>query len=191
MFRFSFIVGFPGETEEDFRRLLDFLDKIAFDYVGFFTYSREEDTLAGAMPCQVPEAVKEARYHAAMAHQRPVSLACQERRVGRTLEVLVEGRSPASRATTGDAGAARHPRWTGRCCSAVRMALSRGPAISCRSRSNAPRNTISWASVPDGPPNHPFHRGGIHTWNNLRFRPGGNAVIPRENCTSGRTFVAC
>lgn len=94
VFRSSFIVGFPGESEDDFQELLSFLDEIAFDYVGFFTYSLEEGTPAGAMPGQVPRDVKEARYHRAMARQRHISLRRQSRHVGQTLEVLVEGDEP-------------------------------------------------------------------------------------------------
>ncbi|MZP43736.1 30S ribosomal protein S12 methylthiotransferase RimO [Heliobacterium gestii] len=88
--RTSFIVGLPGETEEKFQGLLDFLAEMRFDRVGVFTYSREENTPAGQMADQVPEEIKEERYHRAMALQQEISLSIQQEWVGKTLEVLVE-----------------------------------------------------------------------------------------------------
>jgi ribosomal protein S12 methylthiotransferase len=89
--RTSFIVGYPGETEEQFQTLLSFMSEIAFDRVGIFVYSREEGTPAALLPDQVPEEVKQKRYERAMLHQQEISLARNEQFVGRTLEVLVEG----------------------------------------------------------------------------------------------------
>lgn len=71
--RSTFIVGFPGETEEEFNTLAEFLKTSAFDDVGVFTYSQEEGTPAASMKAQVPEAVKEERYHTLMAIQAQVS----------------------------------------------------------------------------------------------------------------------
>lgn len=71
--RSTFIVGFPGETEEEFQQLCDFVKETAFDDVGVFTYSREDGTPAALMPDQIPEEVKEERYHALMAIQAKVS----------------------------------------------------------------------------------------------------------------------
>ncbi len=89
-FRSTFIVGFPGETEEEFRGLLDFVEAIQFDKVGVFTFSPEPGTPASAMPDQVPEEVKDERYARLMALQQRISLARNQAQIGRTLDVLVE-----------------------------------------------------------------------------------------------------
>ena len=89
--RTSFIVGYPGETEGEFQQLLDFLDEIAFDRVGIFTYSREEGTEASLLPGQVPQEVKQERYQRAMALQQEISLAGNRQFIGRRVQVLVEG----------------------------------------------------------------------------------------------------
>jgi ribosomal protein S12 methylthiotransferase len=89
--RTSFIVGYPGETEGEFQKLLDFLDEIAFDRVGIFTYSREEGTEASLLPGQVPQEIKQERYQRAMALQQEISLAKNRQFIGRRLQVLVEG----------------------------------------------------------------------------------------------------
>jgi ribosomal protein S12 methylthiotransferase len=89
-FRSTFIVGFPGETEEEFAGLLDFIQAIQFDKVGVFTFSPEPDTPAFDMPNQVPEEVKEDRRTRVMAAQQHISLARNQMQVGRTLDVLVE-----------------------------------------------------------------------------------------------------
>lgn len=94
--RTSFIVGFPGETTEHFNNLLDFMKEIQFDRVGIFTYSQEEGTPAGDMPNQVPEEIKEKRYHQAMQLQQKISLAKNQEWVGKTLKVLMEGPSEDS-----------------------------------------------------------------------------------------------
>ena len=89
--RTTFIVGYPGETEAEFAHLFDFMQEIAFDKMGVFTYSREEGTLAASLPGQVPDDVKQARYHRAMALQQEISARQNEKQVGRDLDVLVEG----------------------------------------------------------------------------------------------------
>ena len=89
--RTAFIVGYPGETEEEFQTLLDFVQEIRFDKVGVFTYSREEGTAAADLPDQLPEEIKEERYHRLMELQQGISLASNQAQVGRTLEILVEG----------------------------------------------------------------------------------------------------
>jgi len=88
--RTSIIVGFPGETEEDFGRLCDFVREMKFDRLGVFTYSREEDTPAARLPDQVPEDIKEYRAHALMEVQREVARENAAKYVGRTLDVLLE-----------------------------------------------------------------------------------------------------
>jgi len=88
--RSTFIVGYPGETEEEFAGLLDFIQAIRFDKVGVFTFSPEPGTPAFEMPNQVPEEVKEDRLERVMAAQQHISLARNQAQVGRTLDVLVE-----------------------------------------------------------------------------------------------------
>lgn len=89
--RTSFIVGFPGETEDDFKTLLDFVEEVEFDWLGAFTYSRETGTVAAKLEGEVAEAVKEERFHRLMQKQQLISLRCNQRWVGRTTTVLVEG----------------------------------------------------------------------------------------------------
>jgi ribosomal protein S12 methylthiotransferase len=91
--RTSFIVGYPGETEEEFSALLEFVAEMAFDRVGVFTYSQEAGTKAAELPLQVPAEVKEERYARIMELQQGISLARNQQMVGRVLEVLVEGQS--------------------------------------------------------------------------------------------------
>ena len=94
--RTSFIVGFPGETEEDFERLLGFVAAGRFDNVGVFTYSDEEGTRSFEMADRVPARVKEARRRRIMALQKGISLRRNRARMGERLEVLVEGTHPDS-----------------------------------------------------------------------------------------------
>jgi ribosomal protein S12 methylthiotransferase len=91
--RSTFIAGHPGETEEDFQMLLDFLKECEFDHVGVFAYSTEEDTPSGQME-QLPEELRAERRDRAMALQSEIVARRNGAQVGRTLEVLVEGRSP-------------------------------------------------------------------------------------------------
>ena len=85
-------MGFPGETEEQFAELLDFVKKERFQCAGVFTYSQEEGTEAGEMENQIPEDVKQDRYHELMALQAEISEEIQQDREGRVLEVLIEGK---------------------------------------------------------------------------------------------------
>jgi ribosomal protein S12 methylthiotransferase len=89
--RTSFIVGFPGETDRAFDRLIDFVREEQFDRVGVFTYSREENTAAHDLPGQVPNRIKRERRSALMELQAGISLWKNRGLVGRELEVLVEG----------------------------------------------------------------------------------------------------
>lgn len=89
--RTAFIVGYPGETEEEFAALLDFVAEITFDKVGIFVYSLEEGTPAASLPDPVPREVAEERYARAMELQRDVSLSRNQIQLGRTLDVLIEG----------------------------------------------------------------------------------------------------
>lgn len=88
--RTTFIVGFPGETEQYFQALLDFIHRTKFERMGVFTYSHEEGTRAGSMSSQVPDPVKKERRDRAMAAQLEVARAVSETYVGRELRVLVE-----------------------------------------------------------------------------------------------------
>ena len=88
--RSTFIAGFPGETEDDFQRLLDFLGEAQLDRVGCFTYSAVEGAGANALPNPVPEEVKEERKARLMALQSSISTERLARKVGQTLTVLVD-----------------------------------------------------------------------------------------------------
>ena len=94
--RTSFIVGFPGETEEDFDRLLAFVKAAEFDNVGVFTFSDEEGTSSFDLPGRIPARVKEARRRKLMALQKRISARKNRARVGERVEVLVEGAHPDS-----------------------------------------------------------------------------------------------
>lgn len=89
--RTTFIVGFPGETEEDFAELKDFVAQQRFENAGVFQYSQEEGTVAGAMENQIAPEVKENRYHELMALQAEISEEIHQEREGAELDVLVEG----------------------------------------------------------------------------------------------------
>jgi ribosomal protein S12 methylthiotransferase len=89
--RTTFIVGFPGETDEDFEELKRFVEEERFENAGVFTYSREEGTAAAEMPGQIPDAVKEDRYNELMAIQAGISEELHKAEEGKELEVVVEG----------------------------------------------------------------------------------------------------
>ncbi len=88
--RTSLIVGFPGETEEDFNELKEFLKEMKLDKVGVFTYSQEEDTPAALMENQIDEKIKQQREKELMEVQKEVSKAINKSKIGRTYKVLVE-----------------------------------------------------------------------------------------------------
>jgi len=89
--RTTFIVGFPGETDAQFQELMTFTEKMKFNCAGVFTYSQEEGTRAGKMPNQIPEEVKQTRYHELMALQAKISEEINQAREGSVEEVLIEG----------------------------------------------------------------------------------------------------
>lgn len=89
--RTSIIVGFPGETEEQFDELYDFVKETRFDRMGVFAYSREEGTPAADFKDQIDENVKQARLDKLMTLQQGISLALNKEKIGKTLEVIVEG----------------------------------------------------------------------------------------------------
>lgn len=94
--RTQFIVGFPGETEEQFEELLGFIQEQKFDRVGCFKYSPEENTAGFKMTDQVEEDVKEDRYHRLMKIQMKISRAKHRAFIGKTIPVLIEGVSEES-----------------------------------------------------------------------------------------------
>ncbi len=94
--RTTFIVGFPGETEEYFESLLDFMRSVRFERLGVFSYSKEDGTRAGTMAGQVSESVKQRRRERAMAIQHEIATSVSQAQVGREMRVLVEGEASAA-----------------------------------------------------------------------------------------------
>lgn len=88
--RSTFIVGFPGETEEDFQYLLDWLTEAQLDRVGCFKYSAVEGAPANELADPVPEEVKQERWERFMAHQQAISAAKLQKKIGTTIEVLID-----------------------------------------------------------------------------------------------------
>jgi ribosomal protein S12 methylthiotransferase len=94
--RTTFIVGFPGETEEQFEHLLAFVEQQRFDHVGVFTFSPEEGTAAASLSDPVPPALATARRDQLMALQQPIAAARNAHWVGRIVDVLIEQENPSS-----------------------------------------------------------------------------------------------
>jgi ribosomal protein S12 methylthiotransferase len=92
--RTTFIVGFPGETEQHFHHLLQFVKRHQFDHVGVFTFSPEEGTKAYDLSDQVPEEIKQARRNQLMEVQQPISAANNQAQVGQIVPVLIEQENP-------------------------------------------------------------------------------------------------
>ncbi len=92
--RTTFIVGFPGETEEHFTHLLEFVKRHEFDRVGVFTFSKEEGTPAYILPNQVPQAVMEARRNVLMKVQQPIAARKNLSCIGKKVDVLIEQENP-------------------------------------------------------------------------------------------------
>ncbi|HQN56896.1 MAG TPA: 30S ribosomal protein S12 methylthiotransferase RimO, partial [Saprospiraceae bacterium] len=88
--RTTFIVGFPGETEEDFDQLCDFVREMRFERLGVFQYSHEEDTAAYEMEDDVPESIKAERANALMAIQQEISLELNQQKIGKIFKVLID-----------------------------------------------------------------------------------------------------
>jgi ribosomal protein S12 methylthiotransferase len=91
--RTSLIVGFPGETEDQFKELMDFVEEAEFDRMGAFMYSAEEGTPAAKMPDQIPEEIKQERFDRLMRLQSRISLKKNRLRVGSTEKVLITDRN--------------------------------------------------------------------------------------------------
>ncbi|PSB32184.1 30S ribosomal protein S12 methylthiotransferase RimO [Stenomitos frigidus] len=92
--RTTFIVGFPGETDEHFQHLLEFVQRHEFDHVGVFTFSAEEGTPAYNLPHQLPQSVMDDRRDALMTLQQPISLKRNRAEVGKVVDVLIEQENP-------------------------------------------------------------------------------------------------
>ncbi|NME35049.1 30S ribosomal protein S12 methylthiotransferase RimO [Fusobacterium sp. FSA-380-WT-3A] len=94
--RTTVIVGFPGETEENFQELKEFIQEFKFDYVGVFKYSREEDTVAYNLPNQIPEEIKEERWAELLNIQGEIIERKNEKFIGETVDVIIDGISTES-----------------------------------------------------------------------------------------------
>lgn len=94
--RTTFIVGFPGETEEHFEHLLQFVERHEFDHVGVFTFSPEEGTKAYDLENQVPDDIKEERRNRLMELQQPIASSKNQAEVGKLVSVLVEQENPST-----------------------------------------------------------------------------------------------
>ena len=99
--RTTFIVGFPGETDEQFEVLLNFIERTRFERLGVFQYSQEEGSRAGKLPNQISKTLKQKRYRTAMALQQRIAVEWANSQVGLTRQVLVE--QPLIGRTEGDA----------------------------------------------------------------------------------------
>jgi ribosomal protein S12 methylthiotransferase len=88
--RTTFIVGFPGETEEEFASLLDFIRHTRFERLGIFKYSQEEGSRAAKMPGQIPMKIKNDRYRMAMSIQREIAHETARQKIGGELKLLVD-----------------------------------------------------------------------------------------------------
>ncbi len=94
--RTTVMVGYPGETEEDFLELYQFIKDIKFDHLGCFKFSKEEGTVAGRLPNQVDEEIKDERYHRLMSLQKIISNEKMQKYKNQTLDVLIQGVSQES-----------------------------------------------------------------------------------------------
>ena len=92
--RTTFIVGFPGETDEHFNHLLQFVQRHEFDHVGVFTFSPEEKTPAYSLPNQIPQSVMDERREILMQVQQPISLKKNQAQIGKVVDVLIEQEHP-------------------------------------------------------------------------------------------------
>ncbi|MBO1052089.1 MAG: 30S ribosomal protein S12 methylthiotransferase RimO [Dolichospermum sp. DET73] len=104
VFRTTFIVGFPGETQEHFQHLLEFTQRHKFDHVGVFTFSPEEGTPAYNLPNQIPAAVMTERRNRLMELQQPISFQKNQQEVGKIVDVLIEQENPQGGELIGRSG---------------------------------------------------------------------------------------
>jgi ribosomal protein S12 methylthiotransferase len=135
--RTTFIVGFPGETEDYFDALLDFIEATRFERMGVFTYSQQDGTRAGKMEAQVPDAVKKRRQKRAMAAQLKIARHISESYVGREMEVLIEREAHLRDLPKGNVSSWEH----GLIRSAAKsdaLASARGSYLVARGQADAP-----------------------------------------------------
>ena len=102
--RTTFIVGFPGETQEHFQHLLEFTQRHKFDHVGVFTFSPEEGTPAYSLPNQIPAEIMAARRDQLMALQQPISWQKNQQEIGKIVDVLIEQENPETDELIGRSG---------------------------------------------------------------------------------------
>jgi ribosomal protein S12 methylthiotransferase len=102
--RTTFIVGFPGETQDHFEHLLQFVQRHEFDHVGVFTFSPEEGTPAYNLPNQLPQELMDERQNALMELQQPISLKKNQQEIGKVVDVLIEQENPATGELIGRSG---------------------------------------------------------------------------------------
>ncbi|MCW9680684.1 30S ribosomal protein S12 methylthiotransferase RimO [Dolichospermum planctonicum UHCC 0167] len=102
--RTTFIVGFPGETQEHFQHLLEFTQRHKFDHVGVFTFSPEEGTPAYNLPNQIPAEIMAARRDQLMALQQPISFQKNQQEIGKIVDVLIEQENPETGKLIGRSG---------------------------------------------------------------------------------------
>ncbi|QIR37858.1 30S ribosomal protein S12 methylthiotransferase RimO [Tolypothrix sp. PCC 7910] len=102
--RTTFIVGFPGETEEHFEHLLQFVQRHEFDHVGVFTFSPEEETPAYKLPNQLPQEVMDDRRNRLMELQQPIAWQKNQQEVGKIVDVLIEQENPETGELIGRSG---------------------------------------------------------------------------------------
>ena len=95
--RTTLIVGFPGESEEEFEDLMHFVEEMKFDRLGVFSYSQEEGTAAAKMENQIDDELKEERKDIIMDIQKNIAASLCEQEVGKEMEVLIEGKLPEER----------------------------------------------------------------------------------------------
>ncbi len=107
--RTTFIVGYPGETEEEFQYLLEFIEEMEFDNVGAFKFSPQASSPAANLPDPVAEEIKQSRYEAVMSLQQKISLRKNKGLIGRELDVIVEGSGSVDYGPRDS-----HPIWVGR-----------------------------------------------------------------------------
>ncbi len=148
--RSSFIVGFPGETEDDVRALLDFLDEAALEHVGVFRYSQEEDTVAGGFDDQVDPGLVDERWERVMAHQAGISARLAAAQVGTTLDVLVEG-------ADGDRSVGRTSRQAPEIDGSITLAGEAAPGDLVRARVLGAATYDLEGEIVDGPFDSPVH----------------------------------
>ena len=147
--RTTMLVGFPGESEEDFDALLEFTAEVRFTRLGAFAFSPEEGSIAARLPDPVPREIARERLARLLALQEGIQAGANEALIGGRAEVLVEGMTAEGLLR----GRTRRPRWTARfSCTKPR----RPPATSSTAKSWTPTGWISWPGAfrPSHPPQH-------------------------------------